>query len=158
MKKIIIVMVLFVIAQSVNGQMGEGFKHREKALQRIEQMEKIKLIEILELDEETSIKFFARRNEFHNKQKSFMDEREKLLADIEKSLRDEETNDNFYKNAVVKLLELENRIFNERQIFLNSLTNLLSPPQIAKLTVFEFKFRRELTQSLLERGRSSKKN
>ncbi len=158
MKKIILVMMLFVIAPIVNGQMREGLKHGEKALQRIEQMEKIKLIEILELDEETSIKFFARKNEFHKKQKSLMDEREKLLADLEKSIRDEENDDNFYKNAVVKLLELENRIFDERQIFLNSLTNLLTPQQIAKLTVFEFKFRRELTQSLLERGKSSKKN
>jgi len=158
MKKLILVGLFFLSVPMLYGQMREGMQHEGKVLERIEQMEKIKLIEILELDEETSIKFFVRRNEFHKKQKGLMDEREKFLADIEESLKDDRSDDIYYKQSVAKLMDLEVRIFHERQNFFNSLLNLLTPQQIAKLTVFEFKFKRELTQSLLERGRGLKKN
>ncbi len=158
MKKILLIGLFLILVSVINGQMRDGLPRDGKALERIEQMEKLKLIEILNLDEETTIKFFIRRNDFHKKQKNLMDEREKLLNDLEISFREKRSDDNFYKQSVSKLLDIEERIFNERQNFLISLNNLLNPQQIAKLTVFEFKFRRELTQSLLEKGRGLKKN
>lgn len=158
MKKILLISLFLIFVSVTIGQMRDGLPRDGKALERIEQMEKLKLIEILDLDEETTIKFFIRRNDFHKKQKNLMDEREKLLNDLEISFREKRSDDNFYKQSVSKLLDIEERIFSERQNFLISLNNLLSPQQIAKLTVFEFKFRRELTQSLLERGRGLKKN
>lgn len=158
MKKILLISLFLIFVTVANGQMRDGLPRDGKALDRIEQMEKLKLIEILDLDEESTIKFFIRRNEFHKKQKNLMDEREKLLNDLEISFREKRSDDNFYKQSVSKLLDIEERIFSERQNFLISLNNLLSPQQIAKLTVFEFKFRKELTQSLLERGRGLKKN
>ena len=45
---------------------------------RLEQLEKIKLIESLDLDEETSIRFFARRNDSKNQ----IRELEKKAEDI----------------------------------------------------------------------------
>ena len=38
-------------------------RDRMKAMQKMEELKKIKLIDVLQLDEETSIKFFTRRSE-----------------------------------------------------------------------------------------------
>lgn len=155
MKKLISVIIISFIfsligyAQERDRMPDKRFDDR-KALKKIEQLEKSKLIELLNLDEETSIRFFARRNEHQKKIREIFDEREEIVQELKKNL-DGKRNDEYYKEQVSKLLELENKMCSERQNYYKSLSDLLQPQQIAKLAVFEFMFRRELTHSIFRK-------
>lgn len=153
MKKLFLFLLLILTSTLVNGQVKERMRNEERPIAKIERLEKVKLIEILNLDEETSIRFFARRNDYQNKQKDLFKEREQVLRDLENKIKEKNENESFYKEEVQKILQIERKIVSEREIFLNSLATLLTPQQVAKLTVFEFKLRRELTQFLMGRGK-----
>jgi hypothetical protein len=125
-----------------------------KPLQKIEQWEKVKLIEVLNLDEETAVRFFARRNEHQKKMKEILDQKDGMIQDIEDEIRSgSQTSDAAYKEQVGNILSLESRIMKERENFLKSLSDLFTPKQIATLVVFESKFRKEIRERLIERGR-----
>ncbi|MEJ5350521.1 MAG: hypothetical protein WHS65_02915 [Melioribacteraceae bacterium] len=155
MKKLISAIILIFIfsligyAQERDRKPDKRFDDK-KVLMKIEQLEKSKLIELLNLDEETSIRFFARRNEHQKKIREIFDEREEIVKELKKNL-DGKRNDEYYKEQVSKLLELENRMCSERQNYYKSLSDILQPQQIAKLAVFEFMFRRELTHSIFRK-------
>lgn len=147
---LVVVVSLFSYAQEQEQKYEKRFDDR-KMLKKIEQLEKSKLIELLNLDEETSIRFFARRNEHQKKIKLIFDEREKIIQDLKKNLDEEKRNDAYYKEQVSKLIELENRVCSERENYYKSLSSILQPQQIAKLAVFEFMFRKELTHSIFRK-------
>jgi len=161
MKNIIYMLIVFTICVSASSaqmrEKGMFMPPGAKPMEKLEQLEKMKLIEILDLDEETSIRFFARKNEHQKKMKDLIGEREKTLAELENAFRDKKEDEQFYKRYIAQVLEFENKIINERNNFITSLNTILTQQQIAKLTVFEFKFRRELTEQILERGRGMMK-
>ena len=159
MKKIFLLLFLFSIFLSTSNSQ-ERMRHGndQKPLQRIEQWERTKLIDALNLSEETAVRFFARKNENQKKIKEILDQRDDAIKDLEDDIRNGNQNDASYKKKVDNLLSIENRIGIERQNFIGSLGDLLSPLQIAKLVVFENKFRKEVRESLMGRGRPPKEN
>ncbi|MCX6168538.1 MAG: hypothetical protein NTX65_04310 [Ignavibacteriales bacterium] len=125
-----------------------------KPLQRIEQWEKLKLIDALGLNEETSVRFFARRHENQVKVRDFLDQRDTALRKIEDEINNNtQKSDAIYKDQVSKLMALEERITTERGNFLKSLSDILTPQQIAKLVVFESRFRKQVRETLMGRAR-----
>jgi len=159
MKKIFLLLFLFSIILSTSYSQ-ERMRHGndQKPLQRIEQWERTKLIDALNLNEETAVRFFARKHENQKKIKEILDQRDDAIGDIEDDLRNGNQNDASYQKKVDNLLSIENSISTERQNFLRSLSDLLSPIQIAKLVVFESKFRKEVRESLMGKGRPPKDN
>lgn len=157
MKKLAyILFVFFIVYNFLNAQERERlFEKRmfddKKALKKIELLEKSKLIELLDLDEDTSIKFFARRNEHLKKIRDIFDEREKVITELKNNLENNKGNDSYYKEQLSKLLSYDNKMNNERENYYNSLSSILTPKQIAKLAVFEFMFRRELTHTMIKK-------
>ncbi|MFA5805928.1 MAG: hypothetical protein WC879_14930 [Melioribacteraceae bacterium] len=154
MKKIFLLFILFSILLSTSysqERMRQGKDQRP--LQRIEQWERMKLIDVLNLNEDTAIRFFARRNENQNKMKEILDQRDDAIRDLENEIRNGTQNDALYKDKVNALLSLENNIGKERENFLRSLSDLLSPMQIAKMVVFESRFRKEVRETLMGKGR-----
>ncbi|MCX7797336.1 MAG: hypothetical protein N2249_01790 [Melioribacter sp.] len=143
-------------SQPEGGMPGKKFMPDGKALRKIEQLEKSKLIELLNLDENTSIRFFAKRNEHFQKVRTLFDEREKIINELKNSLDENKGNDNFYKEQVNKLLENEDKMVNERESYYKSLSSILTPQQLAKLAVFEFMFRKELAHTMMKRMRKEK--
>ncbi len=150
-----ILLVLTITCIVYSQERGRAFEKRlfndDRALKKIEQMERMKLIELLDLDEETSLRFFARRNEHLKKVKSIFYEKENLILDLKKNIEGKEENDSYYKEQINKLLEFENRMVKEKENYYKSLLDILTPQQIAKLTVFEFMFRRELTHTVIKK-------
>ena len=159
MKKIFLLLFLFSIILSTSYSQ-ERMRHGndQKPLQRIEQWERTKLIDALNLNEETAVRFFARKHENQKKIKEILDQRDDAIGDIEDDLRNGNQNDASYQKKVDNLLSIENSISTERLNFLRSLSDLLSPIQIAKLVVFESKFRKEVRESLMGKGRPPKDN
>ena len=89
-------------------------KHRNK----LAQLEKAKLIEALELDEETSIRFFARRNQ----SKKDIDELEKksdeIIVQLENTMKEKDSpKDENQKRLIADLLKTRLQIESEKQKF-----------------------------------------
>jgi len=157
MKKIFLLLLSFSIFLSTSNSQ-ERMRHGndQKPLQRIEQWERTKLIDALNLNEETAVRFFARKKESQEKIKEILDKRDETINELENDLRNGNLNDASSKKRVEDLLSIENKIGVERGNFIRSLGDLLSPLQIAKLVVFENKFRKEIRESLMGRGRPPK--
>lgn len=127
---------------------------RMKERNKIEELEKIKLIEELNLDEETSARFVARLNENRNAMREIQEKKMKLIFELEKVFREKEEKDSKYfveKNK--QILDLDNELRSNKEKFLKSLNDLLTPEQIAKVLVFEVKFREEIKSAILKRGK-----
>jgi len=149
MKNIIFVILIFLIAIPVIAQ-----EHRERRMMdsKIEQLEKVKLIEALNLTEEQSIRFFARRNE-HRKEIEKLEMRtEEILRDLENLTEDSnDRNVAEQKRLLNEFLDIRIQIENKRKQFIQSLSDILSPEQVSKLVVFEKKFRDEIRKILMKR-------
>jgi len=154
MKKIFLLVLLFsVLSSAIYSQDRMRMGKNQKPLQRIEHWERIKLIEVLNLNEDTAIRFFARRHENQKKMKEILDRRDDAIKDIEDEIQNGTQDDATYKDKINALLSLESSISKERENFLRALSDILSPVQIAKLVVFESRFRREVRETLMGKGR-----
>jgi hypothetical protein len=160
MKNLLITIFLFFnLITLINAQGRMGMGRDMKPLQRLEEFEKFKLIEVLGINEETAIRFFARRNEHQKKMKDILDQRDKLMTNVEEAFKNTtQSSDNFYKDHVANLLSIEANITKERENFIKSLIDLLNPQQVAKLIVFESRFRREVRETLMGRGKGPMAN
>jgi len=160
MKKIFL--TLLFICLTVTGLFAQNRPRMNKdvkPMQRIEQWEKMKLMDALNLDEESSVRFFARRRDNQMKVREILDQRDAAMNDLENEIKHgSQSGDSFYREKVNNLLALEARITSERENFLKSLGDLLNPKQIAKLIVFESKFRREVRETLMRRGQGPGNN
>lgn len=153
MYKLIITLLAIILLTSISfpQKMDErGMKHRGK----LEQLEKIKLIEALDLDEETSIRFFSRRNESRKEIQELEIRTDDIIAELEKSFNNgDKSKDDLQKRLTSDLLKTRESIETKRNQFINSLNDILTTEQIAKLIVFEKKFRDEIRNVLLNKER-----
>ncbi len=146
MKKIFLLLPLIIIFSCFSyGQRDEKRDPREK----IEALEKIKLLEVLNLDEETAIKFFARRNDHQKKMKEVFEELEQQRKKInEKVSSVKNDNEPEIKKMVDNYFATQQKLDEERKKFIYSLNDILSYKQIAQLTLFERRFREEIRDFL----------
>ena len=151
-KYLLTILAVFIFVSSVFAQRHE----RMKPMQKMEELKKIKLIEILQMDEETSIKFFTRRSEHIKRMETLnkiskekMDQLDGMLTDLK------ENNDQALKKEIDEYLQIQENIMRERQNFFKSANEILIVEQMAKLMVFEEKFRNEVS-GLLFRERFKK--
>jgi len=155
-KIILLLMIIFTISITAQRHPGLG-KNRNK--NRIDELEKVKLIEILNMDEESTLKFFARRNQFKKNTDKKIEERDNLLENFEQVILENEVDDeSFYRKSVQDILKIEEDLVNGRKEFINSLDDILTEQQIAKLVVFEFKFRKNIRDMLFKHRRKSNRN
>jgi len=151
MKILFITLLTVILLTSISfpQQMKEkGMKNREK----LDQLEKIKLIEALDLDEETSIRFFARRNESRREVQELEKKSDDIIFELEKSFDSENKNQAEKQEQLIsEFLKTRESLELKRNQFINSLDDILSTEQTAKLIVFEKKFRDEIRNVLFER-------
>ena len=127
-------------------------ENKMKNGEKLEQVEKIKLIEALNLDEETSIRFFARRNESKNEVQELEKKTDELIFELERTFNPgNKTQSEKQKELISEILKIRESIEMKRNQFLNSIDDILTTEQIAKLIVFEKKFRDEIRNVLFDR-------
>ncbi len=147
------VMILIVTFNSGWAQ-DDRFMHEGRHRGRLAELEKIKLIETLQMDEETTLRFFARRSEHMSDQKKLMEARRELLEQLENKFKNEEKlTDEEYQESLENLMKSEKQALNNRISFYNSLKDILSAEQLAKLAVFEFSFMKEIRNIMRKGGR-----
>jgi len=135
---------------------GFGLEDRPKAKERIEQLKKIRLIDILELDESGAEKFFARYNQYQKKVEESLSNLRQAVSDLENSVRTKTNKDYSRKSDVVidKQAELANAVSEK----LRALKSILTEEQYAKFIVFESNFAAQLQKMILERKQHKKNN
>jgi hypothetical protein len=142
-------LIFFILSTTLFAQRGKW--QDEEAREKFEQLEKIKLIETLEMDEETTLRFFARRSEHRKHQDEIQENiRQKIdkLDLIFKSGRVATVDE--IKSDINEINNLQLQFDKGRVEFVNSLSDILSHEQIAKLLIFEKKFRNEVRKLLIK--------
>ena len=145
----LILTTLFIFSGSIYAQR-EKWRDDEMR-EKFEQLEKIKMIETLGMNEETTLRFFARKSEHQEQQDEIQDKiREKIdnLEVIFKSGR-VATVDELKKN-INEINALHSELEKNRSDFINSLSDVLSYEQIAKLLIFERSFRDEIRRLIIK--------
>lgn len=161
MKNLIFVFSIFLLSTlMLNAQ---GMRLRDNGpLKKIEELEKIKLIEALNMDESTTLKFFARRTKFRDEQTQLFQEANKILNQMEETAKKtNDKNDPEIKKQIEQYFNVENKILQNRESFIYSLNDILASQQIAEYLVFEKKFRDEIRNVLFKermRNRNSHKD
>lgn len=155
MNKLIFVIVLsFTIVSIALSQdmKEEGGSHRRRApMKKIEELEKIKLLDILNLDEATSAKLFTRRNQDRTKIWDIEDRINDDLQNIENEVKKGKDADlSKIQKMNEEYLNLTMEVEKEKQNYLRSLSDILTPQQIGKYIVFERKFREEIRDLLMK--------
>ncbi|MFA5803489.1 MAG: hypothetical protein WC879_02495 [Melioribacteraceae bacterium] len=147
-------LLISVVSTEIFSQQHHMGNKRGNPRERIDQLEKIKLIEELNMSEEASVKFFSRRNEFREKEKKLHDRIDSLSMLIrDKSISpDGQTTDAEWKKINEEFLSVEKMMRKNKIDFVSSLQNLLTPKQMAQFLAFERKFRQDM-QDIILRGR-----
>jgi Spy/CpxP family protein refolding chaperone len=131
---------------------GPGWGQDKHSFERIQQLMKMRMIETLDLKEEQSVRFIARFNEHEKRRHELMKLKGEGLDRLEKLVKesgDEREMDKTFPEA----LAIDSRMIEERAKFFNSLSDILTVTQRAKLLLFERKFERELRDAVRETQR-----
>lgn len=118
--------------------------------ERIERFRKMRMIELLDLKEEQSVRFVARLNEFENTRRELNMRRDEVLDKIERLVRNN-ADEKELENVFPELEAISRKIGEERLRFFSSLSDLLSVQQRAKLLLFERRFETELRDAVRQR-------
>ena len=156
MNKYFTVLLLVCMHSLLFGQDGHFGPKDKEAAEKIFQLEKIKLIEVLEMDEETAIRFFARRSELKKATDEIQNKIEEIIKNLEAADKAGKVyTDNELISYINDFNNLHLQMGQRRTEFINSLNDILTYAQIGRLIVFERKFKDELRKALFkERKRS----
>ncbi len=123
-----------------------------RPFERIEQWKKIRLIEILDMKEDQSARFFARLNEHDTQRRELHKEKGEVLDRLDRLVRNRASAAELEK-AIPEVLAVDDRIHDEQNKFLLSLGDILTVDQRAKLVLFERQFEKELRDAMREAQR-----
>jgi hypothetical protein len=120
-----------------------------KAAERVEQFKKIRIMEVLGLDEQSSIKFFARYNKNLEVMKDLRQKQIQTLARIQ-TLRKGKASDSDYAKVVTELRSLEDQVSQTKSNYIDDLKEVLTNKQLAEYLVFELRFQQNLRDLVRE--------
>ena len=115
--------------------------------ERIEHFKKVRLIEMLDLKEEQSVRFFARLNEHDNAKRDLTKEKMDVLDKIERLVRNDAEGKEFEK-LFPEVAVVNDRMVQEDHKFFNGLSDVLSAEQRGKFLLFERQFEKELREAM----------
>lgn len=148
MKNFFLAAIFFMSFSFISAQ--RMHKPPEFMREKYRQLEKLKLLEVLQLDEETAIRFFSRRNKFFNEQKKILDKRKKIIESAEVIL---ENKNGDYDSVINGIKNIEEELLKKRSDFIDSVKDILTKEQIVKMIIFDFRFKEEIKGILMKKGR-----
>lgn len=158
MKNTLKILILIILISGVLFSQPDGWRGKNDEMRgKFEQLEKIKLIEALGMNEETTLRFFARRSEHQKQQQEIQDKIDKKIEDLDvifKSGRVVTIEE--LKSDINEITTLQSQLEKNRVEFINSLSDILSYEQIAKLLIFERKFRDEVRRLIMKERKPPK--
>lgn len=143
--------ILFGILTIPNTNAQEIRRQDWPRMHRVEQLERVKLIESLNMTEEQSVRFFARRNEHRKELEAFEKKIDESMLEIDRILNSGEIKESTLKKLNEDILSNREKIETKRKQFILSLNDILSTEQISKLLLFERRFREEIRDLIIKR-------
>jgi hypothetical protein len=116
-----------------------------KATERVEQYKKIRMMEVLGLDEQSSIKFFARYNKNAEVMKDLRQKQLQALKRIQ-DLRKTKASDGEYAKVISDLRSLDEEVNQTKSKYIDDLKDVLTNKQLAEYLVFELRFQQNLRE------------
>jgi hypothetical protein len=123
-----------------------------RAQQRVEQFKKLRMIEALKLDDDTSIRFFTKYNKHEEVMRGINEQRNDLIDQLQ-DMRKSDSDAAGMEKIFTDLTTLDTKQTEERVRFLDDLKTVLSTKQIADLIIFERNFARNVRQVMQEMAR-----
>ncbi len=123
-------------------EMMEGGKF-QRPMERLENYKKIRMIEVLKLDEETGLKLVGRYNKHRENVKQLEESRAALVEKLESQLNSNAA-DSELQRSFNDFYEIEKKIGESRKKFLEDLKEILTTKQIAEYMIFERNFMTDL--------------
>lgn len=145
MKAIMVLMICAaVLSVIVTAQPREEMKmHSGRPMERLERYKKIRMVETLNLDEETGIKLVSRYSKHRDRMKELDADRSALAEKLE-SLVKNNTSDAEYQKIFSEFHDLEKKSIEARKKYLDDLKEILSSKQIAEYMLFERDFMKDI--------------
>ena len=146
----------------VSGLIAQDFDHPERDHERSEKMEMMmvwKLTDELDLSPEQAEKFFPRLRKHRNELDEVKKMERALAGEMRKKMgEDEDLSEKDVKNTVKKATELRKKIVDLESEFLLGMDDILSPRQLAHLSMFKQKMMRNIRGELKEQhGKKGKR-
>jgi len=116
-----------------------------RAAERLEQYKKLQLMEVLKLDEETALRFFARYNKQREELAGLNQKRNELLDDLAK-LRRDNAPDKDHQKVHDQLRAVADPALEIRGKFFDDITKILTPRQMSDYLLFERNFLRNVRE------------
>jgi hypothetical protein len=145
---IIAALLLLCVASVAFSQEEDG----ERGRKRIEDYRRMKLIETLNLNEEQSIRFFAREKDFRQLERGMTEQRQASIERL-RQLSGGNPGDADVVKELQTLASINADILAKRRDYLLSLKDIITLKQIAQLVVFDDSFARELKRLLQSAGK-----
>ncbi len=140
--------ILVVVFSISNLYSQPAFRARE----RLGEFKKLKLLEILDLDEATSTKFLAK----YNAAEKIIQEKHQILQDaildLEYLIRKKASKDEIAKQTQ-KVMDAQKDFSNTMFEQQKEIRSVLSEEQFAQYLIFENRFRERLQQAIIERAK-----
>lgn len=118
-----------------------------RPMERLESLKKVRMIEMLDLKEDQSARFFARLNEHDKAHRTLRKEREEVLDKLERLLRNH-ADEADYEPLFQQIRTIDEKVISEMRDYTQSLRDILSVEQRAKLMLFDRRFERELRDAM----------
>lgn len=153
MKTYSLVMLLILLFSTLVFSQIDETRHKN----RISQLEKLKLVEELELNENTAIRFFARRKEHQKELEALEFKSKKLFEQLDKSIKFRKADSEKEQQKLINdMFDIRDKIEQKKKEFVFSLNDILTTEQVSKYVLFEKNFREEIRKILLERRKPSR--
>lgn len=152
-----LICLLFLAMNVTIGQERHGAGRPWGGFDRIESYKKVRMLEVLKLGEDQSVKFVSRYNKHQDTMHGFEKERNELVDKLDEQARSD-AKDADYGQTFNSLLDLDKKISEERLQFLDEIKEVLSHKQIAEYIVFERNFAKELRKAIRDVQRERMKD
>ncbi|NNL21232.1 MAG: hypothetical protein HKO83_07925 [Ignavibacteriaceae bacterium] len=151
----LILLILFSVSIFPQKKFGRDGEMRE----RMSQLEKIKLIEVLEMNEETTLLFFSRRAEFQKQHEEMRNNIDSKIDNLEATLKSARlVTEVELQSMIDEILDLHLAFEAKRADYIKTLNDILTTDQVARYVVFEKRFKDELRRLLLHQRKPNRQN
>ena len=146
-----LVLILFASGKLLS-QPPEQPPMRGAAFQRLATMKKIKLMEVLNLDETKSDKFLAKYTAYENKMISLHNNIDQVTRELDNLMKSEKVKSSELKGKIDEILKLNqehSKLIRER---LKDFQSILTDEEFAKVLLFERNFNSEIRRKIMDKG------
>lgn len=146
LNKIIISLLAIVFLFSIDAKS----QPNPRAYEQLKQFKKIKMLEILDLDEGTAEKFLVKYTANEKKVEEKKKQLDDAVGDLENSIKNVASKDEISKKTdkVLQLTQEFQKLIDES---LQAMKSILNEVQYAKYIIFEHRFRGEVQRAIIEK-------